>query len=208
MHYPLKFYLSTKATRLALFLILLPLVGCSQQTSDSSAGDDSSKSTPAEAPNAGTIGGPIFIPSAPGTFEIKRVGYDSGTAFKLRSKEPISRVDILVTFEPPQDSDQRQELVKTTLENDVNMYRGQPELEFSNEIVPIKTEFDLDSKISSDFVLKLSSPEMPNHNQMLVRTLVFFDKHFFHVRIQADSEDTLAELTNWASNIQYFDEPD
>ena len=200
---------STKSKHLTL--VLLPLVvfliGCSPQ-SDSVDVDDSKKSRPVEAPHAGTIGGPIFIPSSPETFEIKKRGYGAGTAFALRSEKPISRVDVMVTYEPPQESSSRLELVNEAFESDLSFYRNQNEIKFTNEIVPTKSAIDLDSKSRSDFVLEFSNENLPDNNKMFVRTIVFFDNHFFHVRIQADSEETLAELTAWASNIQYFGESD
>lgn len=112
----------------------------------------------------------------------------------------------MVTYEPPKDSDGKQVIAENAMTSDLNIYRNQTDFEIKYEIVPIRTE--LGSKIQSDFVLEVPDGVFPTGNQMLVRTVVFFDTHFFHIRIQADNQETLEILTNWALAIQYIGEPE
>ena len=186
-----------------IIALLIFTLGCTPSEGTKAFSEDV---LPAETPNANTIGGPIFIPTPPESFEVKKAGYGDGTAFKLRSEKPVSRVDIMVTYEPPKDSDGKQVIAENAMTSELNIYRNQTDFEIKNEIVPIRTE--LGSKIQSDFVLEVPDGVFPTGNQMLVRTVVFFDTHFFHIRIQADNQETLEILTNWALAIQYIGEPE
>ena len=135
---------------------------------------------PLETPHGDSIGGPIFLPAAPESFEISRAGYDAGAAFKLRS-DAVGRVDFLVTFDPPTTVAEKIEMVNRKIDNDLAMFRDSGELNIENETVRKPTDIDLTSKIRSEMILELAEGTLPSGNQFLVRTIVFLDNHFFHV---------------------------